>query len=794
MRLRTLTEAKQAKVEAELSRGTGSWPPYDYPVALEPPFAPFAPGKLTPADCTLLGIDGPYESGMLRRLFSPEAPAFTPEQRSRRESLAFLTIAPPATGDTTMVLAEHFLIALSTPEPIAFELIGHADRITVALATPASHAGALSSQLAAHYPCAGVTEEGDPFGTLTFGESSPAPPDIWEFCLTDTHGHPLMVPRNFSVDPLTACLGAMASLSTRHWAVLQVLLLPTRCDWLGNLNAACRSEWSPTTPAFGDYPDLSACEAKLERPLFAVALRLASTSPQTLRALESSLRQFASPLNAFARCPEPTSYADAERALDALLRRETYRFGMLLNSAELASIVHIPGSSVPCETLRRRSTKTAAAPLVATGGGIILGENAHRGRCTTVRISADLRNRHVYLIGSTRVGKTTLMLNMLLQDIAAGRGVGVIDPHGDLIVEEILPRVPRERLDDVVYVNPDDRDWPIAFNVLATSSARERELVCDDLLVVLGRLFAESWGPRMEHLLRYLLLTLAERPGSTLRDVRRLLDDDRFRFETVERIADGELRAFWEHEFAGYPESAFAPIRNKLGKFLAYPTVRNLLVQPESRLDFATIMDQGKVLLVNLSQGTLGEEASSLLGALIVSRLQVAAMGRAARPVASRRDFYLYVDEFQTYITSSFEKILSEAGKYRLNLTLANQFLKQLPDGLQAAILDNVGTLVCFRTGTDVARRLERELGSFTADDVANLDRGEAVVRMGAARESFNLKTVLPPPKPPTSHVDAIVARCRQEYASPRAQVEGRLHQERTRGAELSSSDDFYEV
>jgi hypothetical protein len=801
MRLRNLTEAKQAKVQAELMRGTGSMLPFAYPVDLEPPFMPFDHGRLNAIDIAFLGLDGPFEPSPVKRFLkgltgSPPETKYVPEKYECEESAVARQLILPALLETTPLLAEQFLLGLTVLDSASFEMIGTKDGITLQMTCGKSRINALTNQLETQYPQLSVRtrEDGDLIAQILMETPNEVPTYYCEYCLEETHCYPLLTFRNWKIDPLSVAVSALSGFTGDHWGLLQVLWRPVRNDWAGNMHLAAHNEYDPSKPAFFDYPDLKACTQKLSRPLFAVSVRAAASSVGTMIALEGFLNQYSSPHNRFNRCPEEDMGSERalERAVNSLIRRFGYRFGMILNSEELAGLVHLPSPEIVSEALPRQTLRTAPAPSKVLGEGIALGENAHRGKTSLVRIPTELRNQHMYLIGATRTGKTTLMLNMILQDIEAGRGLAVVDPHGDLINEEILPRIPAKRVEDVVYLNPDDRDFPVAFNALQSDSQRDRELLCNDLIVVFQRLFGDSWGMRLEHILRYLLLTLLEHPGSTLRDVRQLLDNEAFRHEVIPKVSDPEVRDFWEYEFASYGEHAFSPIRNKLGKFLAYPTVRNMLLQPETKIEFGQIMDSGKILLCNLSQGQLGEEISNILGALLVSRLQIAAMARAGRPMHERRDFYLYVDEFQNYITSSFEKILSEASKYRLNLTLANQFLKQLPEKLQSAILDNVGTLLCFRTGTDVAYRLAKELGEFSIQDIANLGRCEVIARVGTSHDTFNIRTFLPPEKPIEDHVRDIVEHCRRRYATPRKEVEGKLQQDH-KGPDLESLDDFYE-
>lgn len=800
VRLRNLTEARQAKVQAEFIRGQGNRVPYQFPVNLEPPFVPYEHGRLNNMDVTFLGLDGPFEPNPIKRFFqgltavSSEITYLPPEYK-RKDLMVVRKLALPAQLDSSPQLAEQFLVGMTLSDRASFELIGTKDGITLQMTCERSSVGTLTSQLETQYPQLSIQAQEDDLMIKLIDESSDDSFFYFaEYGLKNTHCYPILTFSNWRVDPLLVAIGALSGLKGDDWGLLQILWHPVEHNWAQNMHLASRNEFDQSKPAFYDFPDLKACSQKLARPLFAVSVRAAGSQTGIVMGLEGFLQQFGGSYNGFVRCPEEDFDSEDAlvRGIESVCDRMNFRFGMIFNSEELAGLVHLPSREIVSKALPRQISRTAPAPVRVQGNGIIIGENIYRGLTTKVAIPQEMRNQHTYLIGATRTGKTTLMLNMILQDIQAGAGLAVVDPHGDLIREEILPRIPANRVSDVVYFNPDDRDFPIAFNVLQSGSHRDKELLCNDLIVVFQRLFGESWGMRLEHILRYLILTLLEHPGSTLRDIRRLLDNEAFRFELIPKVTDPEVRDFWDYEFASHNEHVFSPIRNKLGKFLAYPTIRNMILQPETKIDFGEIMDSGKILLCNLSQGQLGEEVSNILGALLVSRLQIAAMGRAGRQMHERRNFYLYVDEFQNYITSSFEKILSEASKYRLNLTLANQFLKQLPEKLQSAILDNVGTLLCFRTGTDVATRLAKELGEFTVQDISNLGRGEVIARVGSSHDTFNLRTFLPPDKPSENHVQSIIEYCRKHYATPRAEVESKL-QLQSKGPKLESMDDFYE-
>jgi hypothetical protein len=391
------------------------------------------------------------------------------------------------------------------------------------------------------------------------------------------------------------------------------------------------------------------------------------------------------------------------------------------------------------------------------------------------------RRGHMYIVGKTGTGKSTLIQNMASHDIEAGYGLALIDPHGDL-AEELLDSVPAARVKDIIYLNPADLDYPVAFNPLESVAPDQRGLVASGVISTLKKVWAGFWGPRLEHILRHALLTLLENPGSTLLDVPRLLTDERFREVALQRVSHPQVRDFWFSEFGKYSawlrSEAISPILNKLGQFLTSIPLRNLVGQRKSALDFRKMMDEGQILVANLAKGRIGEDNCSLLGAMLVTQIQLAALSRAEQPEAARRPFYLYVDEFHNFLTLSFSDILAESRKYGLNLVLAHQHLLQLDDKLRAAILGNAGTLISFRVGVQDAELLAREFYPvFGESDLVNLPNHHIYLKLlidGAPSEPFSAFT-LPPRSKDTSHKQEIIDHTRRLYARPRREVEQEL-------------------
>ncbi|MFA6524702.1 MAG: type IV secretion system DNA-binding domain-containing protein [Patescibacteria group bacterium] len=411
----------------------------------------------------------------------------------------------------------------------------------------------------------------------------------------------------------------------------------------------------------------------------------------------------------------------------------------------------------------------------------VFAETNFRNKRVRFGIKEDDRRRHVYLIGKTGVGKSNCIENMVISDIHRGRGVALVDPHGES-VEKVIKFIPSNRINDVVYFNPSDTEHPIAFNILEEVNPQYKNLIASGLVGVFKKIWADSWGPRLEYILMNTILALLENPGSTLLGITRLLVDKNYRKKIVSNLTDPIVKAFWVDEYANYNErfrtEAISPIQNKVGQFLSSSIIRNIVGQPKSTIDMRVIMDTKKILLMNLAKGRIGEENSALLGAMMITKLQLAAMSRVDIPEETREDFYLYVDEFQNFSTESFANILSEARKYRLNLTIAHQYIEQLGDVVKAAVFGNVGTIICFRVGAEDAEFLEKEFEPyFMLNDLVNLPKYNVYLKLmidGVASAPFSA-TILPPIQGETGNLDKIIVSSRERYARPVKVVEDKI-------------------
>lgn len=411
------------------------------------------------------------------------------------------------------------------------------------------------------------------------------------------------------------------------------------------------------------------------------------------------------------------------------------------------------------------------------------GETNFRNMRRKFGIKLDDRRRHFYLVGKTGMGKTEMLKNMAVQDIQNGHGVGFVDPHGEA-AEELLDFVPEERLKDVIYFNPADMDHPISFNVMEQVDPDKRHMVASSLMSVFKKIWPDVWSARMEYILNNVILALLEYPDSTLLGINRMLVDPEYRRRVVERVADPVIKAFWLQEYARYTQryevEATAAVQNKVGQFASNPLIRNIIGQTRSSIDMRKVMDGEKILLANISKGRIGEDNSRLLGGLLITKLQLAAMSRVDVPEEQRKDFFLYIDEFQHFATESFVNILSEARKYRLSLILSHQYIAQLGTGQEAPVRDavfgNVGTIVSFRVGAEDAEFLEKEFSpEFLQNDFVNLGKYHIYVKLmidGVASRPFSAVTLPPPQGPERSVREGIIQFSRATYATAAASVE----------------------
>lgn len=431
---------------------------------------------------------------------------------------------------------------------------------------------------------------------------------------------------------------------------------------------------------------------------------------------------------------------------------------------------------------------------------IYFGKTNFRNQLRKFGIKTDDRRRHMYVIGKTGMGKTTLLENLILSDIYAGHGCCYIDPHGDT-AESLLDFIPSWRINDVVYFNPSDLEHPVGFNILENVNPEMKHLVAAGMMSVFKKIWENVWSARMEYILNNTILALLDTPGTTLLGINRMLSDAEFRKEIVANVKDPIVKQFWVKEFASYESKfaseAVAPIQNKVGQFLSASIIRNIVAQADSTIDPRKIMDDQQIFIVNLSKGRIGEDASRLLGGMLITKIQMSAMERVDMAEADRQDFYLYVDEFQNFAVESFASILSEARKYRLNLIMAHQYIAQLSEEVRDAVFGNVGTMVSFRVGSPDAQFMEDEfMPRFTPEDVINLPKFAIYLKLmidGVTSMPFSAAT-LPPIAHKTGSKERVIAQSQERYSGNREKIEAQVAKWSGFGDDVDLAEKYKEV
>jgi hypothetical protein len=614
--------------------------------------------------------------------------------------------------------------------------------------------------------------------------------------------YPVRTYRDFEVDPVAGIVNSLSKIAPDEGAAVQIMIAPTGNRWrakgqaeareyaqgrgssggvFGNIfkfggdlvGAAMNDPKKEGTPAQKDEPKrltqaqeeyVEKLENKAAKVGYEVVIRVVSAAAErgvaeaNIQNVVNSFYAYGSPdLNGFKEIVSPVQ--SQARIVTKYIFREIDGAGrkMILNAEELASLWHPPTKDIETPHVRWLGAKSAPAPSTIPREGTLLGYNQYRGVTSQVKIKDDDRRRHLYAVGKTGMGKSVFLENMIIQDIRAGHGVCVIDPHGDL-AEKILTKIPRERAEDVIYFDPGDTERPMAFNMLDYERPEQKDFVVQETVAIFYKLFGEEMiGPKFEHWTRNGILTLMddEETGAVLFDLPRLYSEREFATYKIAKAKDPVVKSFWQREMAQtsdfHKSEMLGYFISKFGRFITNEMMRNIIGQPKSAFDIRTVMDEGKILIMNLSKGKTGEINSALLGMIAVSKVQMAAMSRVDIPEEQRKDFYLYVDEFQNLTNEdSIQSILSEARKYRLNLIIAHQYIAQLEEKVRDAVFGNVGTAVSFRVGADDAEFLEKQFEPvFDSHDLLNLDKANAYVKLiidGLATRAFNMKTYSPEP------------------------------------------------
>jgi len=763
----------------------------------------------------------------------------TPKVREIEES-TLLILEIPRANDKSELAAEQLFASLhgilrdkkelkvshGIQEHLSFEIASINGQIRFYVWVPKSLQSFIEGQIYSQYPTVQIHKADEDYTTRDREHSVVYTSEI---TLTDNEMLPIKTFQNFEVDPLAGITGTLAKLETTGEEIwVQVLARPIADEWHrdsdrwiqatkgGNpFNAAFGGQgfsfrwfatffealWKPPeqgTTASGEKvlserekTRISEAEKKATKLGYQTKIRLAylgesqTNAKLQMQAIIGTFKQFNSTnLNGFKGISGSFKKDDL-----ALYKARTFTDrGFILNIEELASVFHLPHTNVETPNIVWASSKTAEPPAklpIITGNDSIdenisaFGMTNFRGINHQFGMLRTDRSRHVYIIGQTGAGKSGTLELFALSDVFHGHGYCIIDPHGDFAVNN-LRFIPGSRLKDVVYFNPADTAHPLGFNPLEVFDPSQKTNISSEVIGVLKRMFGESWGPRLEYILRYTILALLDRPTTTMLDITRMLTDKKFRKETLEYCQDTVVLQFWNVEFASWNDKfqaeAIAPVLNKVGAFTANPVIRNIIGQPKSTFNIRKIMDEGRILIVNLSKGLIGEDNAAILGSFIVTKVQLAAMSRQDIPnIEDRRPFYLYVDEFQNFATDSFATILSEARKYGLNLTVANQYISQMSDTVRDAVFGNVGTMICFRVSADDAPILSKQFEpNFEALDLLQMHNRNFVINMvigGEKTPAFSARTLnLPPPQ--TDNITHIIENTRERYSRPRAEVE----------------------
>lgn len=580
-------------------------------------------------------------------------------------------------------------------------------------------------------------------------------------------------------DPMSSVLSVLSKTDPDIVSIIQIALEPAQASWQSKANDYAAKGDKKEDGSYSPREDQSIIKEKTSYPGFKTSIRLSSTRRETLKDLADTFSVFTKVGgNSFTAEVVSKHRIKSEREL---LKGRVVGQNQILNTVELATLWHLPNDKIKVPSILWGSNVLSEAPeTLPISNGLsddekkkinFFAKTAYKNTDAIFGIKDSDRMRHIWTVGKTGTGKSTMIANMAIDDIKKDRGIGIIDPHGDL-VDDILDYIPAHRINDTVVFNPADKDFPVTINPLEVRDREEAELVVSGIMSIFTKVWANVWSARMEYILRNSLMTLSEVPEATLMDVLKILSDQTYRNKVVGKIKDSALVSFWKDEFDKMPEAlqkeAISPIQNKVGQFVTSPLIRRIVGVSKSSIQVDEIMDGGKILLANLSQGRLGEDNAALLGAMLITKFQVAAMRRVDKANEDRTPFYLYVDEFQNFATSSFIKILSEARKYKLGITLANQYMAQIPPEVQKAILGNAGTLISFGIGAEDASIVHKEFAEvFTQNDLVNIQNYQIAIKLmidGHSTRPFMAHT-LPLPEGRNKNKDKVIQVSRERWS-----------------------------
>lgn len=676
---------------------------------------------------------------------------------------------------------------LKGQDHLSFEIVAHKGEINFYLSVPMKLREIVEKQVHSHYPEAEI-ELVPHYNIFSVDKFV----DIAELALRSKNYKPILRFHQLQeIDPLNSITGAMSNLDQDESIVLQILVSPAGPGWSNQGMAAIHkaqtsggqksllsaqtvtSAINPTPAAEGQVPEQPAAktetvtmdpykkiEEKCSKPGWEATIRIVVSandefSAKTyLKNMISAFAQFYDPTgNGFMKRRWPWTLTKQLSLREFIYRIMPFYFGkMILTSTELATLFHFPNKNVTTPNISWILSKKAAAPVTIPNEGLYLGQSVFRGSQVKINLLEDDRRRHMYVIGQTGTGKSEFLKFMAIQDIKAGKGVAFIDPHGSA-VEDILDKIPKERAEDVIYFDAGDVARPMGLNILEATSAEQKNLVVNSFIALLYKLYDPKrtgiMGPRLERAVRNVMLTAMAKEGNTLIEVLRLLLDQNYVQEMLPYVSDPLVKRYWTDEIAQtsdfHKSETMGYFVSKFDRFVTDTLLRNIIGQSKSAFDFRKVMDEKKILLVDLSKGKIGDENSNFLGLILVPRLLIAAMSRVDIPEEQRADFYLYVDEFQNFATPDFAQILSEARKYHLNLIVGNQFIAQIEDSIRNAVFGNVGSLISFRVGVDDANYLEKQFEPvFKSQDLINNSVGNAFTRLlvkGQPTPPFSMST-----------------------------------------------------
>ena len=675
--------------------------------------------------------------------------------RNREEySLSFVTlmIALPRDNEIKIDAAEQMFASiysikndewysfLKSEHAISFEIVAKREEIKFYVSVPSELMELVEKQIHGAYPGAEIKKVDEP---AIFDESGKVA--YRSLVKKNASYYPIQSFRELPTDPLSSITSFMAKMSEGEAAMLQLMISPSSESWQssgqGFISKSKKDESNPEHATYSvDPKSLEAIERSTGKVGFDTSVRLVVNAP-TKKQAESLINQFT---GTFSQVAGPYNKLMVQKVwlkrlfmVDFIYRYQAlFRGRSIFNAEELATLYHFPNKQVETPHIHWLNSKSAPAPAQIPTSGLRLGKSVYRGLSREIYISDKDRARHMYIIGKTGVGKSEFMMDMILQDIRAGKGVCFIDPHDT--VEKILEYIPPDRAEDVIYFDPSDIERPMGLNMLEARTEEEKQFVASSIINLMYKLYDPHKtgiiGPRFEHAIRNAMMTVMSEPGATFIEIVRVLTDQKYLQELLPKVEDPIVRRYWTDQIAQtsdfHKSEVLDYIVSKFGRFITDKMMRNIIGQSESAFNFRKVMDEGKILLINLAKGRIGEENSAFLGLILVPKILVAAMSRQDIPEKDRRDFNLYVDEFQNFATPDFATILSEARKYHLNLTVANQFIGQIDEEVKNAVFGNVGSLISFRVGVQDANFLQHEFSpTFTEADLTNVERYHTFVK-----------------------------------------------------------------